>query len=151
VAIELYQFLHSLNVFYNRLYVVKYHLDRDFPRFRNLLDNSLYYVKPDDALAVHSLHLHSPALFIFKGDGETLKQIREFIKDFWYRNKQEKEMGRIAVMKEMDSFFKDVGFTQEERKKLISRFINLSAKMIEMIMKKNVELDTTGPNNKNNQ
>lgn len=39
----------------------------------------------------------SPGIISFQGLGEPLKQLRELIKDLWYRNSQEKRRGELEL------------------------------------------------------
>ncbi len=70
---------------------------RDSGKLKQLLDNSLSYVKGSDALQIESLEIRSPARFKLKGIGEVIREIREFVKDVSYRmrlEKREKELER---------------------------------------------------------
>lgn len=37
--------------------------------------------------------------FSFRGIGEPIRQLRELLKDLWYRNKHEKEQGEIELLR----------------------------------------------------
>ena len=49
------------------------------------------------ALSVQAIHMSSPGSISFTGLGEPIRQLRLLIKDLWYRNRQEKEKGLLAI------------------------------------------------------
>jgi len=56
------------------------------------------YVSDEERLQVKKIHIASPGSFSFTGSGEIIREIRELIKDFWYRNKQEKVKGELEII-----------------------------------------------------
>jgi len=42
----------------------------------------------------------SPGGFSFSGLGEPLRQLRELIKDLWYRNRQERQRGELQILRD---------------------------------------------------
>ena len=52
----------------------------------------------DNNLRIHKIKMSSPGFFSFAGVGEVIKEIRELIKDLWYRNKQENVKGRLEII-----------------------------------------------------
>ncbi len=154
LLIELYEFIHSLNVFYNRLYVFKFHFNKELSSFKYALDTSLYYVNNEDALFVNSLTIGSPGFFDFGGLGEILREIREFYKDFMYRNRQEEESGDIdldrkradlelqnsEVIRRKIRALEEAGFSKEEIKEIITKLITPAEKMINSVEKKDIHI-----------
>ena len=58
------------------------------------------YVSESDRLQVRKIHIASPGGFSFKGIGEIVKEIRELIKDLWYRNNQERKKGQLEIIEQ---------------------------------------------------
>jgi hypothetical protein len=52
------------------------------------------------ALRVAAALISSPGAISFEGLGEPLREVREFIKDLWYRNSQERRQGELILMRE---------------------------------------------------
>lgn len=65
-----------------------------------------YQSRPDEfmlaahELVVDNIQMASPGGFSLRGLGEPIREIREFIKDLWYRNRQERERGELDILKE---------------------------------------------------
>jgi len=101
MVMDLYRFLHFLNVFYNRLYVLRKHETAKqkigFAELKKDLDNSLYKIEKGDELTVFEISLQSPLKISFQGSGEVLREVREFYKDIKYRNKQEEQEQAIII------------------------------------------------------
>ncbi len=57
------------------------------------------FLNSRNELMIHRIQMASPGGFSLKGLGEPLREIREFIKDIWYRNRQEKERGELDIAK----------------------------------------------------
>jgi len=57
------------------------------------------FINSRNKLMIHRIEMASPGGFSLKGLGEPVREIREFIKDFWYRNRQEKERGELELVK----------------------------------------------------
>ena len=51
-----------------------------------------------DALQIDRIHIASPGGFSFTGIGEIIQQLRELLKDLWYRNNQEKTKGELEII-----------------------------------------------------
>jgi hypothetical protein len=58
------------------------------------------FMPPAHELVVDNIQMASPGGFSLRGLGEPLREIREFIKDLWYRNRQERERGELDILKE---------------------------------------------------
>ncbi len=67
------------------------------PRFLDLLRAGVYKRAPSGALVVKRIQIASPGGISLQGLGEPIRELRELIKDFWYRNRQERAMGDIAL------------------------------------------------------
>lgn len=55
------------------------------------------YRHSDQKLNIKSIKMESPGFISFEGIDRIIEQIREFVKDIMYRNKQEKEKGKIEL------------------------------------------------------
>ena len=61
------------------------------------------YIYPEQRLFIRKIMMESPGVITFEGSGEIIKQIRELIKDLWYRNRLEKQEKEIELkIKKMD-------------------------------------------------
>lgn len=100
-VIDLYRFLHALNVLYNRLYILDEYSSQEYHVLISLLKHSLRYMPEKKGLQVSYISMHSPFEINLKGSGELPEQLREHIKDRSYRNKIEKE--RLMIEKERES------------------------------------------------
>lgn len=58
------------------------------------------YAVESDMLQVDRIRMSSPSGFSFKGLDGVAKEFREFVKDIWYRNKQEKAQGRLRLIEQ---------------------------------------------------
>jgi hypothetical protein len=56
------------------------------------------YAEESDRCRLHAARFASPGGFSFTGIGEIVREFRELIKDVWYRNRQEKELGRLEII-----------------------------------------------------
>ncbi len=56
------------------------------------------YTTSENRLRVRRIQIASPGTFSFSGSGEIIREIRELIKDLWYRNKQEKTKGELDII-----------------------------------------------------
>lgn len=57
----------------------------------------------EDRLRIRRIQMASPGSFNLSGSGEIIREIRELIKDLWYRNRQEKTKGELDII---DKYFK---------------------------------------------
>jgi len=57
------------------------------------------FMPPPHELVIENIQMASPGSFNLRGLGEPLREIREFIKDIWYRNRQEQELGELQLLK----------------------------------------------------
>jgi len=60
-------------------------------------DKSLFQAEKEK-LIIDRIHIASPGGFSFTGIGEIIEQLRELIKDLWYRNNQEKTKGDLEII-----------------------------------------------------
>jgi hypothetical protein len=165
LVMDLYRFLHFLNVYYNRLYVFKnYENTIVKPKYidvKRSLDNSLYQVSKGDELTVIKISLQSPIKFSFEGAGGVVKEIRETYKDFSYRNEQERQKGQIdiaknsAILKRIEyenellrtklirhkiDLLKEAGFSDDEIRETVKKLIIPANKMLKSSLGNDVKL-----------
>jgi len=57
------------------------------------------FMPPSHELVLDNIQMASPGFFSLRGLGEPIREIREFIKDLWYRNRQERERGELELLK----------------------------------------------------
>ena len=97
------------------------------------------YIYPEQRLFIRKIVMESPGFISFEGIGEIIKQIRELIKDLWYRNKQEKQEKEIELQKkEIELKIKKMDFAKslEEilRKQNYRQFIKPENELIKIII-----------------
>jgi len=68
----------------------------EVPYMQYLLDN-FDVIMADTPLTIRRIQMGSSGAISLEGLGEPIREIREFIKDLWYRNKQERELGRLEI------------------------------------------------------
>lgn len=59
-----------------------------------------------DLLRVRSIQMSSPGLVSFEGLGEVVREVREFVKDIWYRNsleRKERQLRLVLTMQHLDA------------------------------------------------
>jgi hypothetical protein len=64
------------------------------------LSHSDEYMPPSDELVVAKIEMASPGRFSLRGLGEPIRELRELIKDLWYRNRQERERGDLELLQQ---------------------------------------------------
>lgn len=69
-----------------------------FPSDKEIFENLDLYATADDLLRIHRIRISSPGVVNFSGLGEIVKEVREFIKDIWYRNRQEKAIAQLDLL-----------------------------------------------------
>ncbi len=58
------------------------------------------YMSASYDLMIQKIVMESPGGFSLRGIGEPLRQLRELIKDLWYRNRQERERGDLDIIQQ---------------------------------------------------
>ena len=58
------------------------------------------YMPPSHELIVDKIEMASPGGFNLRGLGEPLRELRELIKDVWYRNRQERQRGELEIIQQ---------------------------------------------------
>jgi hypothetical protein len=58
------------------------------------------FIGPADELVIERIQMASPGGFHLKGLGEPIRQLRELMKDMFYRNRQERQRGELALLRE---------------------------------------------------
>lgn len=81
--------------------------DIKIPSEEEIFEKIRRYSSENDRLRVHKIRVSSPGGFSFSGIGEIVKELRELIKDVWYRNKQEKTMGQLEIIDKCLSMKRD--------------------------------------------
>jgi hypothetical protein len=157
---ELVEFLHQLNILYNRLFVlVTIAPLGDAKKLAAVLDASLRHVPDHDKLKIAMAEIHSPAKITLEGLDGVLKQMREVLKDVTYRNKIERremesdlrhkekmnsfeeEMAATQVLSARIQMMKEAGFSEEEiRSSLLSRVCGPAEKIVTIAKSKSVAL-----------
>lgn len=168
LAIDVYRFFHSINVFYNRLYVFDKHYKDRYGQLLFALQKSLYFINEGDELYIQRIVIASPAEFNLKGCEGILREIREFYKDVTYRNEIEKkqlelgmrekeldlqikeeelkdkrtqhEIYETRLVKEKIELLKSAGASDEEIHGIIGTLLNPAKKMINVAEKQEIEL-----------
>jgi len=74
-------------------------LDKGIPDIKYIFNNLDFYSNEHERLQIYRIRISSPGGFSFQGIGEILKEIREMVKDLWYRNRQEKAKGELEIIK----------------------------------------------------
>jgi hypothetical protein len=79
----------------------KYNMDKYLPSVSTseIFLNINSYSSNNELLQIHSININSPGLIDFTGIADIIREIRELIKDLWYRNKQEKTVGELNIEK----------------------------------------------------
>jgi|SRR2546425_1429526 len=79
-------------------------------------------------LRIRYITIASPGAIALDGLGEPLEQVRELIKDLWYRNKSERQMAelqrrkaQLEVLEEEIQILRKLGFTPEEIRRQLQR------------------------------
>lgn len=76
---------------------VLYSLARQQSDYLAFIHDNITTVAPGDRLTVGKVRMGSQGFFSFQGLGEPIQQLREFIKDLCYRNRQERERGDMDM------------------------------------------------------
>jgi len=66
--------------------------------------SQIYHGLSDEPVAgnlrIYRIKMASPGVISLSGFGDVIKEVREFIKDVWYRNKQEKTKGQLELIEQ---------------------------------------------------
>ena len=110
-VVELYRFLHKTNIIYNRLIVLKRYNHNNYDDLMKKLRLSFKYIENTEILSVSNLSINSPFNISFKGSGEIIRELREFGKDWKFRNDQERELGELRILREKINLYYELGFS----------------------------------------
>ncbi len=73
-------------------------------RYLAFVYDNIRTLAPESHLAVGKVRMGSEGFFTLQvlvdGLGEPIRQMREFIKDLWYRNEQEKALGQLEIARQ---------------------------------------------------
>jgi hypothetical protein len=72
---------------------------QSLPRPREVFDNLAFYVPEEELLHIRRIEMASPGGVSFQGLGEIVRELRELLKDVWFRNRQEKVRGELDILK----------------------------------------------------
>jgi hypothetical protein len=72
--------------------------DKSIPSSGEIYQNLHLYSEESEDLAIHRIVVRSPGGFSFTGIGEIIKELRELIKDLWFRNNQERATGQLEIL-----------------------------------------------------
>lgn len=140
-AFELYRFLHYTNIVYNRLIILEKHKHNDYDDLMKRLRLSFKYIEDTETLSVSSLSINSPFNISFEGSGEIIRQLREFWKDWKFRNDQEKELGKLRIdqerelgqlriLREKNNLYYELGFSEQEVREIMKSLTTPLKKLI---------------------
>jgi hypothetical protein len=107
-------------------------LDKGTPDIEYIFNNLDFYSNEHERLQVYRIRISSPGGFSFQGIGKILKEIREMVKDLWYRNNQEKTKGELEIIKR----YLDICRENEEIKVPLPKYLQ----------KRNILIDETYKN-----
>lgn len=155
---DLQVFFHQLNILYNRLHVIDQLKPGRKGKLANILNGSLSQVPEEEQLFVDFIEIHSPAKFSLTGADKIIGQVRGLIKDIWYKNSQEKQLGqqqlehqaklnelelakqRTALLQEQITVMKDAGFSSEEIQDNIRKLTDPVEKISSVMQQRQVKL-----------
>ncbi len=155
---ELRVFFHQLNILYNRLFVIENLTKATNVKLSTILDRSLSRIAEEKILSIDFIEIHSPARFSFKGVDKIIGQIRGLIKDFWYKNKMEKQKmeldiqrqrtknevemscANMELLKMQISIMKEAGIHEDEIRENIKKLINPLEKLSSIGQAKGIRL-----------
>lgn len=75
-------------------------IESGFPTPRQIYESLDLYASEKERCVIQRAKMSSAGGFSFTGVGKIVKEIREFVKDLWYRNSQEKQKGDIELQKD---------------------------------------------------
>jgi hypothetical protein len=70
------------------------------------------------SLRIHRIKMESPGGISFAGIADVMRELREFFKDIWYRNKQEKTKGQLEIIEKYISILIDFDKLNDNQKQL---------------------------------
>lgn len=76
----------------------KFEEEKRFPSITEIYFDISSYHSSEELIKIYRIKMASPGGFSFEGIGEIIKEFREFIKDIWFRNKQERMCGQLEVI-----------------------------------------------------
>jgi hypothetical protein len=80
-----------------------------------IFNNIELYTSEEQRLKVYQIRIASPGQFTFIGLAEIMSQLRELIKDLWYRNRVEKEKGELELIeKKMELTKRNLAILDDE-------------------------------------
>ena len=75
--------------------------------FEEIFSNLHRYFNRSELLRIDKAKMSSPGGFSFVGLAEIIEQIRELIKDIWYKNKKERIVGNLEILEKYLSIHKN--------------------------------------------
>jgi len=108
-------------------YLIERAMRQDYPYdlFTQELARHIDNIVPaNERLTISKINIQSPGFWEFLGNINPLQQIRDFIKDLTYRNKQEKELGKLEILKKKIEILRDLGYREEEMRQFVITMID---------------------------
>jgi hypothetical protein len=68
------------------------------PPVSDLLGDLESYAQPSERVVIDRIRISSPGGISFSGLGDVIREIRELVKDLWFRNKQERALGELDII-----------------------------------------------------
>jgi hypothetical protein len=72
------------------------------------------------SMRIYRIHMSSPGGISLTGIADIMKEIREFIKDIWFRNSQEKASGQLAIIEKYVDILLKVDTLSEKQKSYLT-------------------------------
>jgi len=82
------------------------------------IKNKLYRISEKELLKINKIYMASPGETIFSGIAKIIYQIREIIKDIYYRNKYEKIICELKIIEEITERLKNLSFSENDLAKI---------------------------------
>jgi hypothetical protein len=154
--VDFEEFIHSINNIYYTLYVcndiIKILKQKDYKDKLALnygkigisisIKNKLIKIRNEDLLSIKSIRMESPGeINLWAGSGEVIHELREFIKDISFRNKQEFELGQLNILKKRLEIMQEHGISKIELTKLLLSINDDCLNLINLQNKNLLDLD----------
>jgi hypothetical protein len=105
----------------------------DFSSFSYSLGSLYSRNQQFSSLRIHRIKMASPGGISFAGLAEVMKELREFFKDIWFRNKQEKTMGQLEIIEKYVSVLIDINKLNDSQKQLATDLPSLCRTLDESV------------------
>jgi hypothetical protein len=78
-------------------------------QYIDFLSERILEIVPEARMVIRQVEMGSPGAISLAGLGEPIQQLREFIKDLWYRNRQEKQAGQLEILRQYLAIEREFG------------------------------------------